>query len=167
MCRLIIASITIPPVAIPTTNSVDTPPLDDSDGGKGGDLYVPGVDEDVFLLGEDGEFPHVDGNGGKGGDLDGEDGVGTVGDGAELVRGGVEAGGAGVLEGGGGGDDAGRGEVTGFNEKFSEAKNLVSADREAMIDEVTEKIVQDLILLGATAVEDKLQRGWVLRHSCR
>ncbi|KAL3510901.1 hypothetical protein ACH5RR_030302 [Cinchona calisaya] len=46
-----------------------------------------------------------------------------------------------------------------FNEKFLEAKNSVSADREALIDEVTESIEKDLILLGATAVEDKLQPG--------
>ncbi|KAF3656198.1 putative phospholipid-transporting ATPase 11 [Capsicum chinense] len=46
-----------------------------------------------------------------------------------------------------------------FNEKFLEAKNSVSEDREAMIDEVTDKIEKDLILLGATAVEDKLQPG--------
>ncbi|KAL4324877.1 hypothetical protein GQ457_11G027910 [Hibiscus cannabinus] len=46
-----------------------------------------------------------------------------------------------------------------FNEKFTEAKNVVSADREEMIEEVAEKIERDLILLGATAVEDKLQNG--------
>lgn len=46
-----------------------------------------------------------------------------------------------------------------FNEKFTEAKNLVSADREALIDEVAENFEKDLILLGATAVEDKLQNG--------
>lgn len=46
-----------------------------------------------------------------------------------------------------------------FNEKFLEAKNSVSADREAMIDEVAQKVEKDLILLGATAVEDKLQQG--------
>ncbi|KAE8661387.1 putative phospholipid-transporting ATPase 11 [Hibiscus syriacus] len=46
-----------------------------------------------------------------------------------------------------------------FNEKFTEAKNSVSADRETLIDEVAEKIERDLILLGATAVEDKLQNG--------
>ncbi|KAJ8564714.1 hypothetical protein K7X08_001174 [Anisodus acutangulus] len=46
-----------------------------------------------------------------------------------------------------------------FNEQFSEAKNSVSADRDAMIDEATEKIEKELILLGATAVEDKLQQG--------
>ncbi|GLT91721.1 hypothetical protein SLE2022_095950 [Rubroshorea leprosula] len=46
-----------------------------------------------------------------------------------------------------------------FNQKFSGAKNSVSADRETLIDEVAEKIERDLILLGATAVEDKLQNG--------
>ncbi|KAG7651033.1 putative P-type phospholipid transporter [Arabidopsis thaliana] len=46
-----------------------------------------------------------------------------------------------------------------FNERISEAKSSVSADRESLIEEVTEKIEKDLILLGATAVEDKLQNG--------
>ncbi|XP_076891933.1 putative phospholipid-transporting ATPase 9 [Bidens hawaiensis] len=46
-----------------------------------------------------------------------------------------------------------------FNEKFTKAKNLVSADRDDLIDEATEEIEKDLILLGATAVEDKLQKG--------
>ncbi|CAK9151263.1 unnamed protein product [Ilex paraguariensis] len=46
-----------------------------------------------------------------------------------------------------------------FNEKFTEAKNSVSADRETRIDEVADMIEKDLILLGATAVEDKLQHG--------
>ncbi|KAK9080934.1 hypothetical protein Syun_031331 [Stephania yunnanensis] len=46
-----------------------------------------------------------------------------------------------------------------FNEEFNEAKNSVSADRDAIIDEVANKIERDLILLGATAVEDKLQDG--------
>ncbi|XP_008243138.1 PREDICTED: putative phospholipid-transporting ATPase 9 [Prunus mume] len=46
-----------------------------------------------------------------------------------------------------------------FNEKFIKAKNSISADRETLVDEVTDKIERDLILLGATAVEDKLQNG--------
>ncbi|VFQ95355.1 unnamed protein product [Cuscuta campestris] len=50
-------------------------------------------------------------------------------------------------------------EYKAFEEQFSVAKNLVSADRDAMIDEVTERVEKDLILLGATAVEDKLQQG--------
>lgn len=46
-----------------------------------------------------------------------------------------------------------------FDEKFREAKNSISADRDILIDEVVEQIEKDLILLGATAVEDKLQNG--------
>ncbi|KAK6921091.1 hypothetical protein RJ641_014769, partial [Dillenia turbinata] len=46
-----------------------------------------------------------------------------------------------------------------FNEEFTAAKNLVSADRDQVIEDVAEKVEKDLILLGATAVEDKLQQG--------
>ncbi|KAF6170451.1 hypothetical protein GIB67_036225 [Kingdonia uniflora] len=46
-----------------------------------------------------------------------------------------------------------------FNEEFTEAKNSISVDRDEVIDEVAEKIEKNLILLGATAVEDKLQNG--------
>ncbi|GMH27539.1 hypothetical protein Nepgr_029382 [Nepenthes gracilis] len=50
-------------------------------------------------------------------------------------------------------------EYTEFNQKFSEARNSVSADRETLMDQVAETIEKDLTLLGATAVEDKLQSG--------
>lgn len=50
-------------------------------------------------------------------------------------------------------------EYKGFNNKFSEAKSLVSADRETLIEEVSDNMEKNLILLGATAVEDKLQIG--------
>ncbi|GMH31210.1 hypothetical protein Nepgr_033053 [Nepenthes gracilis] len=46
-----------------------------------------------------------------------------------------------------------------FNQKFSKARNSLSTDRETLIDQVAETIEKDLILLGATAVEDKLQSG--------
>ncbi|KAK4784199.1 hypothetical protein SAY86_018567 [Trapa natans] len=46
-----------------------------------------------------------------------------------------------------------------FSEKFNEAKSAVSADRDALMDSVTETVEKNLILLGATAVEDKLQNG--------
>lgn len=46
-----------------------------------------------------------------------------------------------------------------FNGKFNEAKNSVSAERDSLIEEVMETVEKDLILLGATAVEDKLQNG--------
>ncbi|XP_020226232.1 putative phospholipid-transporting ATPase 9 isoform X2 [Cajanus cajan] len=46
-----------------------------------------------------------------------------------------------------------------FDDKFSEVKNSVAADRETLIEEVSDKMERNLILLGATAVEDKLQNG--------
>jgi len=46
-----------------------------------------------------------------------------------------------------------------FNKEFMEANNLVSADREQVVEEISEMIEKELILLGATAVEDKLQNG--------
>ncbi|XP_015584526.1 putative phospholipid-transporting ATPase 9 [Ricinus communis] len=46
-----------------------------------------------------------------------------------------------------------------FSQEFNEAKSLLSADREETIEEVAARIERDLILLGATAVEDKLQQG--------
>ncbi|CAG7867124.1 unnamed protein product [Brassica rapa] len=46
-----------------------------------------------------------------------------------------------------------------FSKNFNEAKNSVTADRESLIDEITDQMERDLILLGATAVEDKLQNG--------
>ncbi|CAN6482787.1 unnamed protein product [Victoria cruziana] len=50
-------------------------------------------------------------------------------------------------------------EYKNFSEEFLRAKNSVSADRDEKIDGVADKIERDLILLGATAVEDKLQKG--------
>lgn len=46
-----------------------------------------------------------------------------------------------------------------FDSKFSQAKNSVTEDRETLIEEASDKIERNLILLGATAVEDKLQNG--------
>lgn len=50
-------------------------------------------------------------------------------------------------------------EYSEFNKEFTEAKTSVSADREDLVEEVAGTIEKDLILLGATAVEDKLQNG--------
>lgn len=55
--------------------------------------------------------------------------------------------------------ELGEDEYREFNEKFNEAKNLVSVERDSLIEEVMETVEKDLILLGATAVEDKLQNG--------
>ncbi|KAK1280746.1 putative phospholipid-transporting ATPase 9 [Acorus gramineus] len=46
-----------------------------------------------------------------------------------------------------------------FSEEFNKAKNSISADRDERIDGLADGIERDLILLGATAVEDKLQNG--------
>jgi len=46
-----------------------------------------------------------------------------------------------------------------FDRKFTAAKNSVSTDRDEKIDEAADLVERDLILLGATAVEDKLQKG--------
>jgi len=46
-----------------------------------------------------------------------------------------------------------------FNKEFTEAKNLVSEDQEQIVEGIIQNIEKDLILLGATAVEDKLQDG--------
>ncbi|KAK4417773.1 putative phospholipid-transporting ATPase 8 [Sesamum alatum] len=50
-------------------------------------------------------------------------------------------------------------EFKSWEEEFLEAQTSVSADRDALVDAAADKIERDLILLGATAVEDKLQRG--------
>ncbi|XP_027902785.1 putative phospholipid-transporting ATPase 9 isoform X2 [Vigna unguiculata] len=46
-----------------------------------------------------------------------------------------------------------------FDGKLSEVKNSVSEDRETLIEELLDTVERNLILLGATAVEDKLQNG--------
>ena len=46
-----------------------------------------------------------------------------------------------------------------WEQEFMKAKTSVTADRDVWVDELADKIERDLILLGATAVEDKLQKG--------
>lgn len=46
-----------------------------------------------------------------------------------------------------------------FDEEYLGAKNSVSADQDTKVEAAAEHIEKDLILLGATAVEDKLQTG--------
>lgn len=46
-----------------------------------------------------------------------------------------------------------------FDRKFTAAKNSVSVDRDELIEEAADLLERELILLGATAVEDKLQKG--------
>ncbi|XP_041994278.1 probable phospholipid-transporting ATPase 7 isoform X2 [Salvia splendens] len=46
-----------------------------------------------------------------------------------------------------------------WNEEFIRAKTAIGGDREAMLDRVADMMEKDFILVGATAVEDKLQNG--------
>jgi len=50
-------------------------------------------------------------------------------------------------------------EYENFAQKFKAAKTSGSGDRDEKIEEAADSIERDLILLGATAVEDKLQEG--------
>lgn len=48
---------------------------------------------------------------------------------------------------------------TEWNDVFLKAKTSIGADRDSKLDDAAEMIEKDLILVGATAVEDKLQKG--------
>lgn len=55
--------------------------------------------------------------------------------------------------------ELGEDEYEKFEEEFLKAKTSVSADRDELVEAAADKIERNLILLGATAVEDKLQKG--------
>ncbi|KAH1128775.1 hypothetical protein J1N35_000153 [Gossypium stocksii] len=46
-----------------------------------------------------------------------------------------------------------------WEQEYVKAKTSVSADRDDLLDKMADLIERDLILLGATAIEDKLQKG--------
>jgi phospholipid-translocating ATPase len=46
-----------------------------------------------------------------------------------------------------------------WEEKFQKAKTSLIADRDISVDELANEVERDLTLLGATAIEDKLQKG--------
>ncbi|KAK6125049.1 hypothetical protein DH2020_041227 [Rehmannia glutinosa] len=50
-------------------------------------------------------------------------------------------------------------EFSAWNEEFTRAKTSFGGDREANLEWISDKMERDLILVGATAVEDKLQKG--------
>lgn len=50
-------------------------------------------------------------------------------------------------------------EYAAWNEEFIRAKTSFGSDREANLERVSDMMERDLILVGATAVEDKLQKG--------
>ncbi|RDX62986.1 putative phospholipid-transporting ATPase 8, partial [Mucuna pruriens] len=46
-----------------------------------------------------------------------------------------------------------------WDKEFTKIKTIVAEDRDALVDAAADKMERDLILLGATAVEDRLQKG--------
>lgn len=50
-------------------------------------------------------------------------------------------------------------EYSDWNSEFQKAKTTVGPDREAMLEKASDSMERELILVGATAVEDKLQKG--------
>ncbi|CAA0828517.1 Putative phospholipid-transporting ATPase 8 [Striga hermonthica] len=50
-------------------------------------------------------------------------------------------------------------EFRSWEEEFLLAQTSLTADRDALVEECADKIERNLVLLGATAVEDKLQKG--------
>ena len=46
-----------------------------------------------------------------------------------------------------------------WNDEFMKAKSAIGGDRDANLERVSDMMERDLILVGATAVEDKLQKG--------
>ncbi|XP_073299279.1 probable phospholipid-transporting ATPase 4 isoform X2 [Primulina huaijiensis] len=50
-------------------------------------------------------------------------------------------------------------EYSAWNEDFMKAKTSIGGDRDLMLERLSDMIERDLTLVGATAVEDKLQKG--------
>lgn len=50
-------------------------------------------------------------------------------------------------------------EYNAWNNEFQKAKTSIGGDRDAMLERVSDLMERELILVGATAVEDKLQNG--------
>ncbi|CAL5186218.1 unnamed protein product [Lathyrus oleraceus] len=55
--------------------------------------------------------------------------------------------------------ELGEEEYNQWDKEFSKAKTSLAADRDTLVDAAADKMERDLILLGATAVEDRLQKG--------
>ena len=50
-------------------------------------------------------------------------------------------------------------EYNAWNNEFQKAKTSIGGDRDAMLERVSDLMERELTLVGATAVEDKLQNG--------
>ena len=55
--------------------------------------------------------------------------------------------------------ELGEEEYKSWEVEFSKVKTSVTAERDVSLEKLADEIERDLILLGATAVEDKLQKG--------
>ncbi|KAJ4831513.1 putative phospholipid-transporting ATPase 8 [Turnera subulata] len=55
--------------------------------------------------------------------------------------------------------ELGEDEYRNFDTEFSKAKTSINDDRDMELDQLADKFERELFLLGATAVEDKLQKG--------
>lgn len=54
-----------------------------------------------------------------------------------------------------------------WNEEFVRAKTAIGGDREGMLERIADVMERDFTLVGATAVEDKLQNGVrLLSYQC-
>ncbi|KAH0850254.1 hypothetical protein HID58_091305 [Brassica napus] len=56
-------------------------------------------------------------------------------------------------------------EYAAWNSEFHKAKTSVGADRDELLEKVSDMMEKELILVGATAVEDKLQKGLTVSSS--
>ena len=50
-------------------------------------------------------------------------------------------------------------EYNAWNNEFQKAKSSIGSDRDANLERLSELMEKDLTLVGATAIEDKLQQG--------
>lgn len=50
-------------------------------------------------------------------------------------------------------------EYSAWNDEFLKAKTSIGGDREMILENLSDVMERDLVLIGATAVEDKLQKG--------
>lgn len=56
-------------------------------------------------------------------------------------------------------------EYVAWDNEFLKAKTAIGGDREGMLEKVSDMMEKDFILVGATAVEDKLQKGVISSSS--
>lgn len=55
-------------------------------------------------------------------------------------------------------------EYAAWKNEFLKAKTTISSERETLLEQVADLIERELVLVGATAVEDKLQKGVSFYH---